>query len=191
VEAILGNGTVGRSQAALALRLSAGADAQYRAAAALCWVGSIDSAESIARNLNQQFPTDTIVQFVYLPALRAQVSLGRNDGATAIEALQPALAYDLADGMYPAYIRGMALLAANQPDSAAREFRKILDHPGIVLNSPVGVLTQLQMARTSAILGDLVKARNRYQEFLSLWKDADPDISILAKAKAELANLGR
>ena len=91
--------------------------------------------------------------------------------------------------MYPVYVRGEAYLAAHQGSEAVAEFQKILDHRGIVLNEPIGALAHLQIGRAYAIQGDTSKARAAYQDFLTLWKDADPDIPILIDAKTEYARL--
>jgi len=90
--------------------------------------------------------------------------------------------------MYPVYIRGLAYLNTRQPQ-AAGEFQKILDHPGVVLNFPLGALARLGLSRAYVLAGDKAKARIAYQDFLTLWKDADPDIPILKQAKAEYAKL--
>ena len=134
------------------------------------------------------------VQFNSLPALhgsgRAQP---RRCTGKAIEALQVAAPYELGNAdyvrLYPVYVRGEAYLAAHQGGEAATEFQKILDHRGIVLNEPIGALAHLQLGRAYAMQGDTAKARAAYQDFLTLWKDADPDIPILKQAKAEYAKL--
>ena len=114
----------------------------------------------------------------------------------AIITLEPSLPYELGNPpsalnstMYPAYLRGLAYLAHKNGPAAAAEFQKLLDHPGIVLNFLVGSLARLQLGRAYAMQGDTTKARAAYQDFLTLWKDADPDIPILKQAKAEYAKL--
>jgi len=137
------------------------------------------------------------VQFNYLPTTQAQLALNRNDASGAIEALQAASPYELAMTdvyfnfvcLYPVYVRGQAYLAGHQGSEAAAEFQKINDHRGIVVNAPIGALAHLGLARAHVLQGDTVKARAAYQEFLTLWKDADPDIPILISAKAEYAML--
>jgi len=91
--------------------------------------------------------------------------------------------------LYPIYVRGEAYLAEHEGSQAAAEFQKILDHRGIVLNEAIGALAHLQLGRAYAMLGDTAKAKAAYQDFLALWKDADPDIPILTQAKAEYATL--
>jgi eukaryotic-like serine/threonine-protein kinase len=138
------------------------------------------------------------VQFNYLPTLRTKSALGRGNASDALETLRTALPYELGQttyssygwsSLYPVYVRGESYLAAHQGKEAAAEFQKILDHRGIVLNEPIGALAHLQLGRAYAIQGETVKARAAYQDFLTLWKDADPDIPILKKAKAEYAKL--
>jgi tetratricopeptide (TPR) repeat protein len=133
------------------------------------------------------------VQFNYLPTLHAQLALNQNDTAKALEVLQAAGPYELGNvgpiPLYPAYVRGTVYLAAHQGSEAAAEFQKILDHRGIVLNEPIGALAHLQLGRAYAMEGDTAKARDAYPDFLTLWKDADPDIPILKQAKAEYAKL--
>ncbi len=131
-----------------------------------------------------------------LPAIRAAIELNGKSGANAIKTLGTAGPYELAQcepfqvGMlYPVYLRGQAYLLARQGNEAAAEFQKIVDHRGIVLNFPTGALARLGLARAYAAQGDTTKARAAYQDFLILWKDADPDIPILQQAKAEYARL--
>jgi eukaryotic-like serine/threonine-protein kinase len=197
-EALFGFPTKAQQQAAAALRLSAGRDAQYGAALALAWTGRAERAQALADDLGQRFPEDTIAQFNYLPTIRARLALSRNDSSKAIEALEPATPYEMGTpncctlspfGLYPVYVRGEAYLRARRGREAASEFQKILDHPGVVTNEPIGALAHLQIGRAYAMQGDTAKARAAYQDFLTLWKDADPDIPILIAAKAEYAKL--
>ena len=145
----------------------------------------------MANDLDKRFPEDTIVQFIYLPTVRAQLLLRGQDIVKAIEILQAALPFELGGGFQPAYVRGLAYLAARHPGEAQMEFQKILNHRGIVFNSPIGPLARLQIGRAYRMQGDIEKARAAYREFLAQWKDADPDIPILMQANAELARLSR
>jgi serine/threonine protein kinase/Flp pilus assembly protein TadD len=188
-EALFGNVGEGRQHAASALRLSTVRDVQYEAALALAVTGDAVRAAALADDLGKRFPEDTIVQFDYLPTLHAQIALNRNDPLRAIEDLQMARPYEMAAGLYPAYIRGLAHLAAHQSNEAASEFQKILDYRGVVLNEPIGALAYLQIGRVHAMRGDAAKSKAAYQDFLALWKDADPDIPILKQAKADYAKL--
>jgi len=153
--------------------------------------------EKLANDLAKRFPEDTLVQFNYLPTIHAQLALNRTNPSKAIEALQASSPYELATtavhfnfiGLYPVYVRGEAYLAAHQGREAAAEFQKILDHRGVVTNGPIGALAHFEMARAYALADETAKARSAYQDFFTLWKDADPDIPILKEAKAKYAKL--
>jgi Flp pilus assembly protein TadD len=198
-EAFYGNTSAARQNATAALELSKGRDVEYSAAFALALSGDSARPPILANDLEKRFPEDTSVQFSYLPALRALFALSRGEPSNAIELLQAAVPYDLAQtgsgfiaffgNLYPAYVRGEAYLAAHQGAEAATEFQKILDHRGIVLADPVGAAARLQLARAFALSGDKTRAKSAYQDFLTLWKDADPDVPILKEAKVEYAKL--
>jgi len=198
-EALLGNLPAARRKASEALELSKGRDVEYGAAFALAVAGDSVQAQALANDLERRFPEDTSVQFSYLPTLRALFALNRGEASHAIELLQTALPFELAvpgidyysffGGLYPAYVRGEAYLAARKGAEAAAEFQKILDHPGIVLSDPIGALAHLQLGRAYVLSGEQAKARSAYQDFLTLWKDADPDIPILKQARAGYAKL--
>jgi DNA-binding winged helix-turn-helix (wHTH) protein len=195
-EAVFGNLAHARQRASAALALSAGRDVQYLTALALSFARDASRARALADNLAMRFPEDTLVQFNYLPALHAQLSLSRNNVSNAIEVLQAAAPYELSvtelsvgGSCYPVYIRGQAYLSARHGREATAEFQKILDHRGIVVNDPIGALAHLQIGRAYAMAGDTTRARAAYQDFLTLWKDADPDIPILKQAKSEYAKL--
>jgi len=192
-EALFGNKEEARQQASAALRLSSGRAVQYGAALALASAGETVRAQALADDLAKRFPEDTIVRFNYLPTLRGQLALSRDDAPKAIETLEAAAPYELGDigigTLFPIYFRGFAYLAARRGSEAAAEFRRILDRPGIVSNSPIGPLARLQMARAYVLQGDTAKARAAYLDFLTLWKDADPNVPILKQAKAEYARL--
>ena len=164
-------------------------------ALALARAGDTNSARRIAIEADREAPSDTDVQFYSLPAVRAAIELQQNNPRQAIEVLRPALDYDLAvqnEGivnMYPSYLRGLAYLQLHQGRQAAAEFQKLIDHPGIVLRNVTGALTRLQMARAQQMAGNTTAALHYYQEFLALWKDADPDLQPLREAKAEYARL--
>jgi eukaryotic-like serine/threonine-protein kinase len=197
VEALFGNEPEARQRVARALGSSTNREAQYGGALALGFEGNAARTEAIAEDLAKRFPEATLVQFNYVPTIQAQTAIGHKDFPKAIEVLQAAVPYELAAlhftafaaALYPVYVRGEAYLAAHQGSEAATEFQKILDHPGIVLNEPIGALAHLQIGRAYAMQGDTAKAKAAYQDFLTLWKDADPDIPILKQAKAEYAKL--
>ena len=164
-------------------------------ALALVLAGNSAQAQKLTDSINQKFPLNTLVQNYDLPTVRAVMHLHANDAAGAIEILRSALKYDFAyeaDGfnsLYPAYIRGLAYLQIGDGVSAAVEFKKLIDHPGIVERDVDGALALLQMARAQKMGGDKVAARKYYEQFLLLWKDADSDIPAYREAKAEYAKL--
>ena len=196
-EALFGNVADARRRATAAIGQSIGKDGKFVAALALALAGDSSGAQGMADDLAKQFPWDTIVQFNYLPTIRAQLALTRNDGAKALELLEAAAPYELglaggttfSTNMYPVYVRGEAYLAAHQGSHATTEFQKVLDHPGVVLNEPIGALAHLGLARAYVMQSDVVKARAAYEGFFTLWKEADPDIPILTVAKSESARL--
>jgi eukaryotic-like serine/threonine-protein kinase len=150
-----------------------------------------------AEKLNQAHPLDTLIQQYWLPTIRGAVELHRSNTQGAIEVLKPASTYEAGEPppflmlgtMYPVYVRGQAYLKIGAGQQAALEFKKIVNHRGIVLNFPFGVLAHLQLGRAYQLAGDEAKAHAAYQDFFALWKDADPDIPILKEAKAEYAKL--
>ena len=192
-EAVFGNSMEARSLAAKALGLSQGRNVEYAAALTLALAGDAPKARTLAEDLAKRFPEDTIVRFSFLPVLRAQTALSVDHSSEALESIQPAGAtYEVnspAPALYPDYTRGLALLAERKGPEAAIEFQEIIDHPGIVDNSPIGALAYLQMGRANTLSGDRGKAKNAYHQFLTLWKNADPDVPVLKQAKAEYAKL--
>jgi eukaryotic-like serine/threonine-protein kinase len=197
-EALLGNADRAGQQAVLAKGHASGRDIDYSLALALAYAGDAGHAQALADDLGKRFPEGTIIQFNYLPTLRAKLALRRSNPQQALDSLQAAAPYELGlpalsfynwPNLYPVYVRGEAYLAAHRGSEAAAEFQKILDHRGIVLNEPIGALAHLQLGRAFAMQGDTAKARAAYNDFLTLWKDADPDIPILHQAKAEYAKL--
>jgi eukaryotic-like serine/threonine-protein kinase len=190
-EALFGNTGEARKRSEAALALSADRDTQYGAGMALGFAGDVPRAEALAHHLAEQFSEDTAVQYCYLPTIRALLALNRKDSSKAIELLQVASPYELgtAGGLYPVYVRGEAYLVARQSSEAATEFQKILDHRGIVQNEPIGALAHLGLGRAYAMSVETANARAAYENFLALWKDADPALHILKEAKAEYGKL--
>jgi tRNA A-37 threonylcarbamoyl transferase component Bud32/tetratricopeptide (TPR) repeat protein len=198
-EALSGNQSTARRSAATALNLSSARDVTYAAGLALAFSGETTRSESLANDLERRFPRDTIVRFTYVPTLRALAALARHEPARAIELLQANIPYERAipptaftfffGSLYPVYVRGHAYTAAGQHTQAVAEFQKILDHRGLMMGDPAGALALLEKARSLARAGDQVGARAAYQGFLALWKDADPDVPVLAQARAESAKL--
>jgi hypothetical protein len=166
--------------------------------------GDTARAESLAQDLGKRFPMDSQIQSLWLPATRAQIALTGKNPAAALNALPAPAPIELGQIsfvtnmslLYHVYVRGKAHPAAGQ-GSAAVEFQKILDHGGIVWNCWTGEWAHLGVARANALQStklqgadaDAAHALAAYKDFLTLWKDADPDIPILKKAKAEYAKL--
>jgi Flp pilus assembly protein TadD len=201
-EAFYGNAAAARQSATRALELGRGGrEVEYAAAFALALAGDLPQSRTLAQVLAREFPEDTSVQFMYLPTLRALFSLNTPTpgAAAAIQGLQTASRYDLAlgrvgfvgrfGGLYPIYVRGLAYLAARQPAEAVGEFQRILDHRSMVLVDPMDAMARLQLARALALSGDTVKAKRAYNDLLTLWKNADPEIPVLKEARAEYAQL--
>jgi DNA-binding winged helix-turn-helix (wHTH) protein/tetratricopeptide (TPR) repeat protein len=191
VEAFLGDATEARADARTALRLVPDRDVQVRATLALALAGDMKDAEEKAVALDKRWPLYTDVQHYWLPTIRAAMALNRKEANKALELLREMAPYEMAaiGWLEPTYLRGRAYLMLPDGTAAAREFQKIIDHPGMVLENPVGALAHLGLARAYALQGDTAKSRAAYQDFLTLWKDADPDIPILKQAKAEYAKL--
>jgi tetratricopeptide (TPR) repeat protein len=198
-EALFGNVAEARQQATAATARWVGKDAQFAAAMALALTRDFSGAQAIADRLAKSFPEDTIVELHYLPTIHAELALQRHDIATAAEALRTVAPYELgipggttfSANLYPLYVRGEVYLAAKKGEPALAEFQKIIDWRGIVLNEPIGALAHLGLARAYMLQGNTTKARAAYEDFLALWKDADPDVPILSEAKAEYAKLQR
>jgi eukaryotic-like serine/threonine-protein kinase len=179
-----------------ALHGSKNREVEYGAAIALALVGDSSQAQILSTDLEKRFGEDTSVKFNYLPTLHALLSLG--EPSKAIDLLQISVPYEMGTprctihgffgALYPIYVRGLAYLAARQGAQAAAEFEKILNHPGIVASDPIGALARLQLGRALALTGDKTKATKSYQDFLALWKDADPDLPVFKQAKAEYSS---
>jgi eukaryotic-like serine/threonine-protein kinase len=182
--------------AASALRTVSNRDGKLYLALAFARAGNIEQARKMVDALDQDSPLDTLVQNYSLPTIRAAMKLNASDPAGAIAALQPSLKYELSfnfsfNGLYPAYIRGLAYLQLGEGRLAAAEFQKLVDHRGLVGIDVIGALAHLQIARAQKMMGDEASARKWYEDFLALWKDADPAVPIYQQAKAEYAQLGK
>jgi len=190
-----GNREQARTEANAALKLAPNRVVRAMAGLALARAGDTAGAEKLAAELDKAFPLDTQVQRYWLPTIRAGVALERQDPNRAIELLKAAstvelgLPTNLEILMCPVYLRGDAYLMLHDGSAAAAEFQKFIDHRGAVMNFPWGVLARVGMARAYALQGDTAKARAAYQDFLTLWKDADPDVPILKETKAEYTRL--
>ena len=207
-EAVYGNPAEARLAAAAAVKLApASLGAEAESALAFAMAGDAARAESLATDLGKRYPLDTQMQSIWLPPIRAQLALNRKNPTAALNALQGDSTIEMGQYefvnnvscLYPTYVRGEAYLAAGQGSAAAAEFQKILDHNGIVWNCWTGALARLGVARANALQARTskgadadaarVRALAAYNDFLALWKDADPDIPILIAAKSEYAIL--
>jgi Tfp pilus assembly protein PilF len=177
-------------------------DADYGPAFALALLHDATQTRTIEADLDERYPQDTSVQFSYLPALRALDALNLGDPAKALEMTHAAAPYEAAvpgtayltggaffGTLYPVYVRGLAYSAMSRHTEAVGEFQKICDHPGLVLNDPVGPMARLQLARALSASGDRVRSAAAYKELLAIWRDANPDVSIVAQARAEHSRL--
>ena len=183
-----------REQATAAMNIAPKSpEAQEFGALVLAGSGDIKRAESLMQDLQKRFAFHTIVQSYWLPTIRARIALVNQQPQQAIDILRAALPVELGESLstqgppclYPVYVRAEAYLAAGQGSAAAAEFQKLIDHRGITWSCTTGALARLGLGRAYALAGDKTKAHAAYQDFLALWKDADPDIPILKQAKAE------
>jgi hypothetical protein len=185
--------------AAAARSLYRSRDADYGPTFALALLQDSAPAHNIVADLEKRYPEDTSVQFSYLPALRGLEALNQGDPAKAIELTQAATPYELAvpgtayftmaffGALYPVYVRGLAYSRMGRHRDAAAEFQKILDHPGITLNDPIGPMARLQLARALAASGERAKSAAAYKDLLAVWTDADEDLPAARQARAESA----
>ena len=177
------------------MKLAPNRDVRAMAAFALARGGDSAGAEKLAAELEKSFPLETLVRRYWLPTIGAAVALERKDPNRAVELLQWASAIDFGQPtdvtvfLCPVYLRGEAYLMLRDGNRAAAEFKKFMDHRGLVANFPWGALARLGLARAYAMQGSTAKAEAAYLDFFALWKDADPDIPILKQAKAEYAKL--
>jgi hypothetical protein len=207
-EAEFGNVAQARIQIATALAMSSTRDTQILAALVWARAGSSNRAQKLADELEKQNLLNTVIIAYWLPAIRASIELNRKNPSRAIEILQAAAPYELGYPdpeievgglLYPVYLRGQAFLLLRDGSAAAAEFQKFVDHRGVVVNCPLGALALLGLARAYALEAQAaqgadedtahVRALTAYKDFLTLWKDADPDIPVLIAAEAEYAKL--
>ena len=195
-EALVGNLDLAKRQAEEARNLSDHRYVEAVVATVLGLAGDAAKATRVADDLARRYPENTSIQFQYLPMIRMAVAIGGAGAAGAVDASTVGAKYELGGQafmdfiiMYPVYLRGQACVTAGQATQGAAEFQKILDHPGLVRNEPIGALAHLGIGRAFARAGDIARARTAYQDFFALWKDADSDIPILKQAKTEYAQL--
>jgi DNA-binding winged helix-turn-helix (wHTH) protein/tetratricopeptide (TPR) repeat protein len=193
LEGEFGNSALARNFATQALSLNLGRDTKQYAALTLARSGDVAHAQRLADQVNQGAPVSTFVQGYWLPTIRAAIALSERKPQQALDDLRAAERYEQSSetfgNLFPAYLRGLAYLASGQGKESAVEFHKFIDHRGIVANNPLGALAQLQLARAYIVAGDNLTAKQKYEDFIALWKDADPDVPVLKQAKAEYATL--
>jgi serine/threonine protein kinase/tetratricopeptide (TPR) repeat protein len=193
IDVEIGDSSAARETAEKALAISRNRSSMERAALTFATAGDVKQAEQLAEELDRQYPVSTLMQNYTLPTIRAAIAINRKHPADAVELLKAALPYEFAMDSYadlqPAYVRGLAYLELKDGNKATAEFQKVIDNPGIVINSVIGALSYVQLSRAEVLTGDRDAARTHYQDFLALWKDADPDIPIYKQAKAEYAKL--
>ena len=195
-EAEVGNFAKARQRVAEALALSDGQSVRILAALALARAGDTAQAQKLAAQLDREAQENTIVQGYWLPSIAAATELSNRGPDRAITVLESAASYELGSQspfelgpMYPIYLRGVAFLQVGNAQAAAAEFQKMIDQPGIAGNFVLAALAHLQLARAEAMMGNKAAASQAYHDFLTLWKDADPDLPIYQQAKAEQAKL--
>jgi serine/threonine protein kinase/Flp pilus assembly protein TadD len=193
-EAEFGNFAVARQDVDTALSLQSGNDVKLLAALTLARAGDTAKAMRLLEQLEKTSSTDTMLKRYCLPTIHGAIEVSRGNPSKGIEVLEAAAPYELGGPLsfpylYPAWVRGHAYMAAHNGAAAAAEFQKVIDHPGVVLNQPIGSLAHLELGRAYVLSGDSIKARAAYQNFFTLWKDADPHVPIFIAAKSEYAKL--
>lgn len=191
LEAEAGDREQARADASAAVKLAVNQNVLATAALAAVRAGDVAQAEKLAAELDRTYPMNTLIQRYRLPTIRAAIALERMDPNQAIKLLQVTSPIELGDEghLLPMYLRGQAYLMLRDGNRAAEEFQKFTAHRGLVGNFPLGALAVLDLGRAYALSGNKDKAQAAYQGFLTSWKDADPDITILKQAKAEYARL--
>lgn len=197
-EVEFGNPAQARKEVEEGLRLAETRDSQVIAALVLARAGDITRAQTLADSLEKRFPQNSELNGYWLPSIRAAIGLDRGNPAETLKTLEPALPYESAyprpqlEGgslIFPAYLRGQAYLLLHRGSEAAGEFQKFIDQRALVVNCPLGALAHFWLGRARALEGNEAAARESYQKFFTLWKDADPDTPILIAAKSEYAKL--
>ncbi|HET7346711.1 MAG TPA: hypothetical protein VFJ10_05240, partial [Acidobacteriaceae bacterium] len=195
-EGLFGNVAEAKTDAGRALSIAKeDAGVEYGAALALALAGDTAHAQALTADLERNHPDDTSVRFSYLPVLKAMLALEHGNPQQSLESLEAATPYDLGSprsaihanfgALYPPYARGLAFLDGGQSAQAVAEFRRIAQHAGVVVNDPIGILAQLQLARSLRAAGATAEARSAYEQVLATWKDADPDLPTVRQARAE------
>ena len=195
-EGLVGLMDFAKEDAQSALATIKGKHGEGFSAIAFALAGDVANANRAIDDLTKRFPQNNAVQTRYLPMARSALALNSGNAQVAVDVLSAAAPYELGHtnedftfALYPIYFRGQAYLAAKKGGAAAVEFQKILDHASVVGNEPIGALAHLGLARACSLSGNTAEAKSAYQDFLTLWKHADPDIPLLVQAKAEYAKL--
>ena len=195
-EAEFDNASAAKQNVASALTLAPGRDIKVLSALAAARAGDVAKARTLTAELEKSDPLNTVLKLYWQPTIQAAIALNQNQTDAALQALQSVAPYELGapppfqmGTMYPVFLRGETYLQMRKGTEAAAEFQKMIDHPGASLNFPLGALAHLGLARAYAVQGDTAKAKAAYQDFFTLWKDADPEIPILKSAKSEYARL--
>jgi tetratricopeptide (TPR) repeat protein len=195
-EAVAGNRAEAIQRAHKALNISRGKIVRAIAATAMSLAGEEKESLLLADELTRQNPKNTLLTLQMLPVVYAGVELHRGHAERALELLQPVQPYDLGQPlqiipmtMYSVWVRGQAYLQLKRGEEAAAEFQKFVDNPGLMQNQPTAALAYLGLGRAFAVQGNSIKAKQAYQEFFKLWKDADTDVPVLKEAKTEFATL--
>ncbi|MGH9513050.1 MAG: protein kinase domain-containing protein [Terriglobales bacterium] len=195
-EANLGTTAAARQRVAEAFAISQDKDTRISAVKALALAGDASGAQKLIDELSKEYPSDTLLNQVDIPEAKSILEMQRNQPAAAVATLESSVPYDMGGGivgagLLPVYLRGEAFLLGHDGAKALEQYQKILDHPGLAPLSPLRPLAKLGSARAYVLTGDTGKAKAAYQDFFATWKDADPDIPVLVKAKAEYAKLGQ
>jgi eukaryotic-like serine/threonine-protein kinase len=196
-EAEFGEVSEARRRATAALSLASGRDVNVLAALVFARIGDAARARGLVEDLEKQHPANTMLRLYWLPNINAANELNKGNSSGALAFLEAVAPYELGSPppysslgtLYPVYLRGQAYLLAHNGKGAIAEFQKLIDHRSVVVNYVTGALTHLYLGRSHAMAGDTAKAKAAYQDFFTLWKDADPDVPILKEAKAEYAKL--
>jgi tetratricopeptide (TPR) repeat protein len=195
-EAEFGNAQLAQKEAEAALAIAPGRDVQVVAALTEARAGKPAAAAKLVEDLEKSYPSNTVLKLYWLPTIQSAIDLDHGDSAQALDALQTPAPYETGDPppfqletLYPVYLRAQAYVEARKGSEAAIAFQKVIDHPGMTLNFPLGPLARLGLARARVLSGDTAAAKTAYQDFFALWKDADPSIPVLKDAKAEYAKL--
>jgi len=188
-EALYGRSQFAKGQLRSALRISTAKSVEYGAAFAFAMVGEASEVSKLVNDLTRRFPDDTLVRYDYVPTIEAALALSQNQPQKAIGLLQEVTPFELSQPLHSVYLRGQALLAMHRPQEAIVEFRKIIDHPGLVMNDPLLNLAELGLARSYAAAGEKQKAQLSYQAVLQRWRNADSDFSLCRQVKKESAGL--